>query len=141
MTKKIGIKKLFKKGKLKLFRDKWKVNYVLKMFAPGPTSALYVHACVHSFICYQLRLFTLACLYRSAVAALGFCIWGANRAGNFICGANGGLSAEGAKLRLPKAKSPSRLGGLGSVVSSSDAILNISSQNGVHFGILLISHF
>src|SRR6218665_2928998 len=27
-------------------------------------------------------------------------------------GAKGGLSAEGAKLRLPKARSPSRLGGL-----------------------------
>src|SRR6218665_3552782 len=28
-------------------------------------------------------------------------------------GTKGGLSAEGAKLRLPKARSPSRLGGLG----------------------------
>ena len=28
-------------------------------------------------------------------------------------GLKGGLSAEGAKLRLPKARSPSRLGGLG----------------------------
>src|SRR6218665_1857903 len=54
-------------------------------------------------------------------------------------------------LRLPKARSPSRLGGLGSVVSSpsggwggapeTDAILNISCQNRVHFGILLVSHF
>jgi len=33
-------------------------------------------------------------------------------------GAKEGLSAEGAKLRLPKARSPSRLEGLGSVVSS-----------------------
>src|SRR6218665_828897 len=66
-------------------------------------------------------------------------------------GAKGRLSAEGAKLRLPKAKSHSRLGGLGSIVSSpsgvwggapeTDAIVNISSQNGVHFGILLVSHF
>ena len=38
---------------------------------------------------------------------------GANRAGIFVWGAKGGLSDEGAKLRLPKARSPSRLGGLG----------------------------
>ena len=68
--------------------------------------------------------------------------WGANGAGIFVWGAKGRLSAEGAKLRLPKARSPSRLGGLGRVVSSqTDAIFNISSQNGEHFGILLISHF
>ena len=62
-------------------------------------------------------------------------------------GAKGGLSAEGAKLRLPKARNPSRLGGLGerrklpSGVWGGDpeteAILNISSQNGVHFGVLV----
>src|SRR6218665_2243553 len=75
---------------------------------------------------------------------------GGYQGGNFCFGgAKGGLSAEGAKLRLPKARSPSRLGGLGSVVSSpsgvwgeapeTDAILDISSENGVHFLILLIS--
>src|SRR6218665_1801653 len=53
-------------------------------------------------------------------------------------------SAEGAKLRLPKARSPSRLGAWGSDVSSragsgaephaeADAILNILCKNGVHF--------
>jgi len=64
-----------------------------------------------------------------------------------------GLSAEGAKMRLPKARSPSRLGGLGEHrklpsgeppergAPETDAILNISSQNAEHFGILLISHF
>src|SRR6218665_1418684 len=77
-------------------------------------------------------------LHIKAVAVLGFCVWGANRAGIFVWGAKGGLSDEGAKLRLPKARSPSRLGGLGGVVSSpswvwggapeTDAVLNISSQ-------------
>src|SRR6218665_2220647 len=38
-------------------------------------------------------------------------------------------SAEGAKLRLPKARSPSRLGGLGERRKpKTDAILNISCQ-------------
>src|SRR6218665_2725123 len=60
-------------------------------------------------------------------------------------------SAKGAKLRLPKARSSLRLGGLRSVVSSpsgvwggapeNDAILNILCQNGVHFWLLLISYF
>ena len=87
--------------------------------------------------------------FHQPVAVLGFCAWGANGAGICFGGAKEGLSAEGAKLRMPR--SPSRLGGLGSVVSfpsgnwggapETDAILNISSQNGVHFGILLISHF
>ena len=59
-----------------------------------------------------------------------FCIWvgGCSSGSRVLClgglmervflfgGARGGLSAEGAKLRLPKARSPSRLGGLGSVV-------------------------
>src|SRR6218665_3899287 len=76
---------------------------------------------------------------------------GANRTGIFVWGAKGGLSAEGAKLQLPKARSPSRLGGLGErhklpqrglrQSPETDAILNISSQNGVNFGMLLISHF
>ena len=55
-------------------------------------------------------------------------------------------SAEGAKLRLLKAKCSSRLEGLGSVVSSpsgvwcrapeTDAILSISCKNWIHFGFL-----
>jgi len=55
-------------------------------------------------------------------------------------------SAEGAKLRLLKARSPSRLGGLGERrklpqrglgrSQETEAILSISSQNWVHFGIL-----
>ena len=71
--------------------------------------------------------------------------------GIFVWGAQGGLNAEGAKLRLPKTKSPSRLGGLGErgklpsgvwgSAPEADVILNISSQNGVHFKILVISHF
>src|SRR6218665_883782 len=60
-----------------------------------------------------------------SVAVLGFCVWGS---GIFVWGAKEGLSTGGAKLRLPKAGSLSRLG-----VWGSDAILNISSQNGVHF--------
>src|SRR6218665_1241191 len=54
-------------------------------------------------------------------------------------------SAEGAKLRLPKARSLSRLQGLGNVLNSpsgvwggapeADAIFNILCQNGVHFWI------
>src|SRR6218665_2066961 len=66
-------------------------------------------------------------------------------------GTKGELSAEGAKLRLPKARSPSRLGGLGERrmlpsgvwggAPETDVILNISSPDGVHFGILVISHF
>src|SRR6218665_4184343 len=86
------------------------------------------------------------------VAVLEFSICGAYGTGVFLFrGAEGGLKAEGAKLRLPKARSPSRVEGLGSVVSSisgvwggapeTDAILNISSRNGANFGILLISHF
>jgi len=47
-----------------------------------------------------------------AVAVLGFCVWGTNGAGIFVWGAKRRLSAEGAKLRLPKARSASRLGGL-----------------------------
>jgi len=59
-------------------------------------------------------------------------------------------SAESARLRLPKARSPSRLGGLGSVVSSpsgvwvgapkTEANLKILFKNIVHFWILLISY-
>ena len=37
------------------------------------------------------------------MAVLLFFIWGANGAGIFVWGAKGGLSAEGAKLQLPKA--------------------------------------
>jgi len=48
----------------------------------------------------------------AAAAVLGFCVWGANWVGIFVPGAKGQLSAEGAKLRLPKARNPSRLGGL-----------------------------
>src|SRR6218665_3571136 len=45
-------------------------------------------------------------------------VYGGYQGGNFcFWGAKGGLNAEGAKLRLPKARSPSQLGGLGSVVS------------------------
>jgi len=49
----------------------------------------------------------------ASVAVLGFCVWGANGADIFVWGAKGELSVEGAKLRFPKARSPSRLGGLG----------------------------
>ena len=67
-------------------------------------------------------------------------------------GAKGRLSAEGAKAAIAEGKKPlTTIGVLGSVVSSpsgvwggaqeTDVILNISSQNGVHFGILVISHF
>jgi len=55
-------------------------------------------------------------------------------------------SAEGVKLRLLKARSPSRLGGLGERrklpsgvwggAPETEAILSISCQNWVHFGIL-----
>jgi len=41
------------------------------------------------------------------VAVLGFCVLGANEAGIFVWGAKGGLRAEGAKLRLEKARNPS----------------------------------
>src|SRR6218665_3995958 len=61
------------------------------------------------------------------------------------------VSAEGGKLRLPKARSPFRLRGLGSVVSSpsgvwgsapeTDAILNISCQMEYIFGSCKISYF
>jgi len=34
----------------------------------------------------------------TALAVLGFCVWGANEAGIFVWGAKGELSAEGAKL-------------------------------------------
>jgi len=51
-------------------------------------------------------------------------------------------SAEGVKLRLPKARSPSRLGGLGECrklsgvwAPDADATFNILCQNGVHFWI------
>src|SRR6218665_2183995 len=50
---------------------------------------------------------------RVPVAVLGFRVWGANGAGIFVWGAKGELSAEGAKLRLAKARNPSCLGGLG----------------------------
>jgi len=59
-------------------------------------------------------------------------------------------SAKGAKQRLPKARSPLRLGRLrerrklppaGSGAPENDAILNILCQNGVHFWLLLISYF
>jgi len=43
---------------------------------------------------------------------------GDNGAGIFIWWAKGGLSAEGVKLQLPKARSHTRLDSLGSVVSS-----------------------
>ena len=85
----------------------------------------------------------------SPVTVLGFCVWGANGEDIFVWGAEEKLSAEGAKLRLPEARIPSRLGAWGSVLSSPsevwggrpDAILILSNQNGVHFEILLISHF
>ena len=79
------------------------------------------------------------------MAVLGFCVWGANGSGVFAWRAKAGLSAEGAKLRLPKARSLSQLyrgsgerrklpSGVWCGVPETDAILNISSQNGVHFG-------
>jgi len=45
-----------------------------------------------------------------SVAVVGFCVWGANGVGIFVWGTKWGLSAKGVKLRLPKARSPSRLG-------------------------------
>ena len=76
---------------------------------------------------------------------------GANGAGIFVWGgAKEGLNSEDAKLRLPKERSPSRLGSLGERrklpngvwggAPETDAILNISNRNGIHFGILLILH-
>ena len=69
-------------------------------------------------------------------------------------GAQGGLSAEGAReaaIAEGKKLSPSRLGGLGERDKlpsgvwggdpEADVILDILSQNGVHFRILIISHF
>src|SRR6218665_723999 len=60
-------------------------------------------------------------------------------------------SAEGAKLRLPKARSPFRLGGLGERrklpsgvwggAPDTDAILNISCQMEYIFGSCKISYF
>jgi len=41
------------------------------------------------------------------------CFGRANRTGIFVWGVKKGLSADGTKLRLPKERSPSRLGGLG----------------------------
>ena len=49
-----------------------------------------------------------------------FVFGGTNGAGIFVWGAKGGLSAEGAKLRLPKARSPSQLGGLGELHNRRD---------------------
>src|SRR6218665_995565 len=48
-------------------------------------------------------------------------------------GANGGLSAEGAKLRLPKARSPSRLGGLRERRKLPQRGLRRSSRNRCNF--------
>src|SRR6218665_1402763 len=63
--------------------------------------------------------------------------------GFFLGGAKGGLSAEGVKLRLPKARSPSQLWGLGErrklpcgvwgSAPEADAIFNILCQNVVQF--------
>jgi len=60
-------------------------------------------------------------------------------------------SAEDAKVRLPKARSSLRLGGLRERCKlpsgvwggapETDAILNILCQNRVHFGMVLISYF
>ena len=42
-------------------------------------------------------------VHEKAMAVLGFCVWGL--AGGYFClGATEGLSAEGAKLQLPKAR-------------------------------------
>src|SRR6218665_1855345 len=65
--------------------------------------------------CYSAHHFAIPLYYTHEIVSGGsriFCL-GANRTGIFVWGAKGGLSAEGAKLQLPKARSPSRLGVLG----------------------------
>ena len=47
------------------------------------------------------------------MAVLGFCVWGLMGPVFLFGGAKGGLSAEGMKPRLPKARNSTRLGGLG----------------------------
>ena len=47
------------------------------------------------------------------MAVVGFCVWGLTGREVLFGGAKKGLSAEGAKLRFRRARSPSRLGGLG----------------------------
>ena len=69
--------------------------------------------------CYSAHHSAIPLYYTHEIVSGGSSILclGANRTGIFVWGAKGGLSAEGAKLQLPKARSPSRLGGLGSVSS------------------------
>ena len=59
---------------------------------------------------------------------------GAARVEIFVLGgAKGGLSTEGAKLRLPKARSPSRLGSLGERRKLPQRGLGRSPKNRVDF--------
>ena len=80
-------------------------------WSPGSlTNALDLHSNVK--IAFQLTLLVLR-IGGSRILCLGD-----NGAGIFIWWAKGGLSAEGVKLQLPKARSHTRLDSLGSVVSS-----------------------
>src|SRR6218665_2665914 len=104
-----------------------------------PYTILSIPFCPYHFVRYHFVRSPLHVLmFSKAVAVLGFCVWGAIGAGIFVWGAKGGLSAEGAKRRWQKAKSPPRLLGSGGVVSppsgvgggvpETDMIFNINSS-------------
>ena len=73
------------------------------------------------------------------VAVLGFCVWGANGAGIFDLGLMGikcrsretAIAERKKRLTTSVVSSPI---GVGRRAPEIDAILNISSENGVHFG-------
>src|SRR6218665_821992 len=86
-----------------------------------------------------------------SVAVLGFCVWGGLMGRGFLFGGLMGIKRRRCKTAIAEGKKPPHdYGVLESVVSSPsevwggapeiEAILNISSENGVHFWILLISH-
>src|SRR6218665_1856162 len=93
----------------------WKLFFIAKVgldVPPNKYSLLITHTL--RFLTHRLlRLPTLVLNGTSGGSRINFCVWGANGAGIFVWGAKWGLSAEGAKLRLPKARSLSRLGDLG----------------------------
>ena len=86
------------------------------------------------------------------MAVLEFCIWGLTGRVFLFGGGQREIKLRRRKTAFGKGRSPLRLGGLverrtlpqagsGGGAPETDAILDISSRNGVHYRILLISHF
>ena len=77
-----------------------------------------------------------------SVAVLGFCVWGLTGWKFLFGGSQRGIMRQRREVSIAESKEPFRTrGSEGASSAEADAILKISCQNGIHFEILLISHF